>query len=666
MSTSLLIAIVIILIIMVILLKPPFLISFLIAGAAGILGYNYLTKSGGDITNLESFYKNILISLDKKYHKIYTVNIYNILTGIEPVDTFCLVYKGLSNETIDRIANHGMQMTNQIQYVEYLISTDIPVSDKQILKTNLLIWQSLNLNVDWSKFKFKEHLLKTIEIISIMAELLYENVNFNDFKTNIEKLKDQNQKILQEKAEQEFIYDLEKSLSENEITNNYNNQKLILLKSIPSEVLDIVERFNNAKFNDNTKNILLWNNEIKIKPESFKELRNRIDVKKYTLDGNMSSWNINQQTYKTPTRINMNNIHILMGPDNMSVFSNGKKNFILFGTKHEIYDKMDCYDDKNITTSKSIYLPEYLIWLFKYNNKENFDYIQEEPFTVSRKDELKLYADGLMYNIRKTFNDCFGDLQEKPGCKATFPNVRFHSGDLRDFTDNSIMGQIMLLINNIFSWQLIEEGVRKNNQKIITEVLQKVAKIIKVETINNLLELLKDPEIKFIEYTFNDPESRIYKNFNKITDTSIKQNIKTYFINKINIGRLNTILLRNYAFESFLNDMKIYIETGKLNLDNITYMALNKEPVIFNVMNMTLPLFGYVMDSYILSRCFSTFVDGSIMSNIIITAGNAHIRLYTDFLSSIGFNELFKASAKKGYCINIENLKNLDQLKLKN
>jgi hypothetical protein len=359
--------------------------------------------------------------------------------------------------------------------------------------------------------------------------------------------------------------------------------------------------------------------------------------------------------YEPPelNQINMNNINKITGPVSMHVLYNNKTNkqFILFGDYHT-HKQINCHDDQ------SIYFPEYLSWLLKTNNKNNFDLFLEIGYTYSKKPGSILYhsISGLFNNYNKIFLDCHTNLLDKTKCQLLFPNAHFHNADYRKYINPDKS-------NHTFSEKLgfLTDGLGKYIDNDWDE--QKLVELmVKYKDINNEILKLINNKSYAIEFLIKIIEgTKIKKNYTE-ADPMIHKHMVLYLEelvskdNHIDIIRL---------IEKFSLVSKRYILTflfGEYNYPDDPYYkdyTVIRADII-KYFNLIIFIESIVMDYYLIGRMFRSFIS----DNVIIIAGNAHIDNYVNLLKKLNYTSIFEYH-NNNKCIDIQKLPSTNKILLK-
>jgi hypothetical protein len=396
---------------------------------------------------------------------------------------------------------------------------------------------------------------------------------------------------------------------------------------------------------------------------------------------------LDEATYKPlPEIVDMTNKKMIGGPVSMHVLKSKKynKNIIMFGDYHSI-EKLGCDD--------SVYLPEYIRWLLKTNDKF-FDIFAETRYEYETKKMLssnKYGMSGVINNFIKMFKSCLIDLTDRKKCQETFPNARFHNTDPRSVLVTPENANILNLgyainhMNNLISSNInnfiidVNSGkFDKNNFKSFYQNIypylsfyndKNVKYLIELGTINNDRSSIYMMLYEFRDKILNNsiPNNKIKKNYDKIPN-ELRNNIEVAIDTLIyeEISHYNLLSLKNLTI--IKNDIDNYEELIELKntIDMFDHYILK--------------LYTMLMDLYLFSRIFRKFEktkSGNLESNpdannIIILAGDFHIEvykrafLYLDFESLFSVNITDKLTDKSKKCIDIQNLPTeLDGIKLK-
>ena len=106
-------------------------------------------------------------------------------------------------------------------------------------------------------------------------------------------------------------------------------------------------------------------------------------------------------------------------------------NILMFGDIHR-YTK----NGFGSNVDNSLYIPYYLDALFKKYPNKQFDVLTETAYVkhgnmYDVNNGIVERRSGILENIEKQFSECFKGINNKSQCNKSYPNVRFHSGDIR-------------------------------------------------------------------------------------------------------------------------------------------------------------------------------------------------------------------------------------------
>ena len=195
------------------------------------------------------------------------------------------------------------------------------------------------------------------------------------------------------------------------------------------------------------------------------------------------------------------------------------------------------------------------------------------------------------------------------------------------------------------------------------------------------MRYIKDDFVKYIDFIFNIFATKI----SLISNAWFEIHYSTYDINT---------LLKIYKSSRFMdkikkqiNNIKIYYikkffntrlrEYNKMCIDNINSGDLtysNIQPKLYiddnhsEIFDLIRKIYNGIMDFYLMSRVFRIFDDddGNILhdaSNIIIYAGNSHVKNYITWLKELGFEEKYNVSNSTNFekmaCLKVDNF-NID------
>lgn len=287
-------------------------------------------------------------------------------------------------------------------------------------------------------------------------------------------------------------------------------------------------------------------------------------------------------------------------------------------------DILDCriflFGDMHVATKKgfvgqnneSLYLPIYLDALFKKYPEKQFDFMFEV-----RLDRNKTFPGinnpSVIKNTFIQFNNCYVDINDKMECNKEYPNVRFHSTDIRHIGpeyagNNPFLEKVILLskINYMLGDLIMELETDKSETKI-----DEIYNLIKQKSVI-LFDSYKNGKGEyFINQMKSSNKYQRYKKLNNIEATNI-------FIK-------NCI---NYEFAT----TDIFDNMEKLQArDFITYYEL--QSLMIKMKNFVFHVWTYLTDYYTFIRFMKTLSYGG--KNIIMLGGYFHTENAKNFIRTI-------------------------------
>ena len=416
------------------------------------------------------------------------------------------------------------------------------------------------------------------------------------------------------------------------------------------------------------------------------------DAKQYIRGG---LFDINEKTFVANNKdiiLDTARLKYIVGPISLTIIFNSKynKKIYLFGDKHvAASDNIDCASD--ITNDNAIYLPDYLKYYFDKTKNIPIDLFIELPYQQDKF--VPSMQKGMINNTRIQFEPCFKFLTDKYECNKLYPNIRYHSMDIRKYLphDNKLTNNekfitdITLILNYIESINRLQTdedsyddlidkaqatttGVFNDiaNDPYITNeynellatyyegdpivLINNVWNFIKNNTSFNNTSLLNEldflshllsmylndvvipPSIMDIIRKYFGDENGIYSDIDKKFWNGIKSSPK---LSK----NLNTIVEENFdtniylKYKTFPNDfMKEIMSSGIISPLNGAYLHSFIAFMYFNT----------VMDVYLLGRMFKNFtridskdISAETAENIYVIAGDYHIVRYINFLKKL-------------------------------
>ncbi len=319
----------------------------------------------------------------------------------------------------------------------------------------------------------------------------------------------------------------------------------------------------------------------------------------------------------------------LIGPISLYEYRSNKynKRVYLFGDYHS-KDAMckKSYPSRN--PYNTINIDKFIEYTLLQNPNKIIDVFLEATYTKGTIKEmlLEVYKTSYLADTIDTFKnpegtsrqadskDCLHDKKESE-CK--YHNGRFHYTDVRNFTPD------LFIINAILDDSSDNKG--------------------KLELLKNLLSLFSDKDDSTFILTDILKNTKIMKQLKNIKDESVK----TVLINYV-----SNIISKNIITVKEMKRLLSILQKGEEMeiIDKIFYYYLqNKWNKITSVL----------MDVYLLSRMFRSFSQKDSTSihligekddeinNIIIYAGDCHIRLYCEIFEKLDFDFIEESSSMK-------------------
>lgn len=272
----------------------------------------------------------------------------------------------------------------------------------------------------------------------------------------------------------------------------------------------------------------------------------------------------------------------------------------------------------------------YIDEIFKNNPNIQFDYFIEKGFVA--ENSIKIWSHLSYLSKTNSYfqdNGCFSIFKSDiKKCRKEYPNVRFHLGDTR---------------NNIKYYKIERDNKFSFIVRYYFASKYDSIKVMKkhISEIKKFLLFIKYKKNLNMAYKELWESKLISSQYNKIKNKVIKRKIKKYFNN-----RWKT-LLNGDLYKEYKN---------KINRCSMTDIPTL---IIFNEANFSffmIQVVSILMDLYLLSRLFKDF-DNKPTKNIIIHAGEAHIKYYIDFLKTIDFELIESAKKTSERCLNVSKMK---------
>jgi len=319
--------------------------------------------------------------------------------------------------------------------------------------------------------------------------------------------------------------------------------------------------------------------------------------------------NENDYNFKINDIHKLNDMEYLTGPLTFAILKSENCTCITVGDAHVSSNIGFNTNNKD----KEIYLPEYLDMLFRKYPDKQFDLLIELQYTKYKMADDVEYQNGIINNVYKSFKVCFIDLQDKVACSKKWPNVRFHAIDIRYIHNNEInnLTNDVSLINLMKIERHWKRAMHTSDLPIPTKTYQSVIDFIEVDL--KILFILNKNN-KFVENTINII-NQYYKfaRYQNLADMNI---IIEYIKN-----RLYSLLIINNVFEYF-NNLKNSEIKNMEKLNNY----------VMRLSNFLLDLRCIVFDYYMLLRFLKITKYNATNKNIIVIAGDEHIKNLEYFL----------------------------------
>lgn len=269
---------------------------------------------------------------------------------------------------------------------------------------------------------------------------------------------------------------------------------------------------------------------------------------------------------------------------------------------------------------------------------------------------------GPLYQFTKENLEC---LRKKNKCAEY---SRFHSIDLRGMALFDYLYNRYLLIGGIISNHLIlivkkhNQTIQDESKKYIYDVFSDGDKLYNIrKTVRATMKRLgmkgfnlNDAEITELKRRlFERNELKIRKQIENITDVDIRKKLEEKYNSYLNDTELLKKLLGQLKELQIIDDKKDIIERIK---------EANK--YINDIIRNLIILGAELMDVYLLARMFRKYSDGSQAERIVVFAGDEHVKVYRDFLTSLNKGESYYPQKKKdggeNKCIHVDNYSSND------
>lgn len=294
------------------------------------------------------------------------------------------------------------------------------------------------------------------------------------------------------------------------------------------------------------------------------------------------------------------------------------KHIYLFG---DVHAKLGGCSNMKLLPSDYVNFPQFINDAIKDNPHKVVDFFEELAYMwkFEEKHGIQARSNLLPSYILNSFylDDCYVPVSGKDKCR--YPNVRYHKSDIRSLFQLARRDTAMSnRLHNLCAYLLRGTPFEKAYS---TKELQAYS--------------IQDPA--FLKRLYDEVGLTLIDEATK----SAKQlrNVPEKLRNSILDFLRQAMVTHRQTLEKFPMDMQDFCR----KLTSIT---------------------SFTMDSYMLGRVFRKFQDGTEPENIIIAAGNAHVRRYRDFLKQSGlFDTVFEAAVPdykltpEFQCIDITGLK---------
>jgi len=354
---------------------------------------------------------------------------------------------------------------------------------------------------------------------------------------------------------------------------------------------------------------------------------------------------------KNMTNFDISNINQINGAPYLSIISAPYFNatIFLFGDWHK-FTKTGFGGNVN----RSIYLPLYLDALFKKYPNKQFDLITETKYTKNEIYTLHNSKSGVIINTIKQFFSCYETLYDKTKCKAEYPNLRVHFGDIRGLSmanENLSSSSDEIQSSKINNMRKIGEKLKswfdyKNENMLeFSNMLQKCTNLDVGSRSNCYSSLLLKIKQRLGEFQPGQYGEFIF---------SLLESDDSKFIRYRKIEGYAE--LRRYIIHEL--DLVNFCFSPREKIDKI--MARKKNPTIAEFRNIIKDFkhmfrsTGVIMFDYYALIRFLKIKEYGNENNIIMLAGEAHTKSVLSFIKYIDENNMMIFSNLKR--IKIENL----------
>lgn len=394
------------------------------------------------------------------------------------------------------------------------------------------------------------------------------------------------------------------------------------------------------------------------------------------------------------------------------------KKIHLFGDKHVYTNRFSCNGKDTSANSIYFpdYLEYYFTkGINKDINKGNnngkiIDLFIELSYSYDKK--ISFLQSGIIDNVFLRFKSCFESLMDKSLCKNKYPNIRFHAMDIRDYISDDFSKEQEISLFNYFSQRInnmlgdvkkIHSGVSAKIDTLIQDFLS-YDEFMLSDKLNEIAEeyyssddyslnTIRDLSL-LITNNANNNYDQLKKQMNTIMNDIIEENDAYVEMDEFTILMIERYIGDENGIYTDMDNRFWYLcsLSTKLNNNMNEVVGNNFEPNInvhyinyrlsdddeifkdmFKSNKITLRslsiisriIWGYdlaLMDVYMLGRIFKQFkhksqddIFSESADNIIIIAGNKHIKSYIDFFTKIGSEVIYQSQPL------VEPIKNRDR-----
>jgi hypothetical protein len=287
----------------------------------------------------------------------------------------------------------------------------------------------------------------------------------------------------------------------------------------------------------------------------------------------------------------LKNIVNVVGPVSYAEFRYKNYNIAIFGEYHTIESPPKLPQENTLNFSS------FILSIITQNATKEYDFFLETFFRSPGYNYKEIYSGNTILNLLDTdFKGCFDIVKKCP-----YKNLRAHYSDYRSASD-FLTSDLYSIYNYIFflpKLPLQSESLPYNLQMLIANPLKKYDEIIVY--IDNLI----------------NTDKKILKQLN-----SIPVNIKKSILKFYNL----------FMKTKERNDFQKFIEKSKL--DAISTFKEKDVKLLRTFIAYYIMVYGALMDVYTLARMFKIY-DPKNPKNIIVYAGDAHMRVYQYFMNDL-------------------------------